>query len=219
MYAAGTGVLAVVSLLLVTSHAVLGSREAASHALVVYAINGAGLLALNVRLRRPLLAYLGLGLWLGAAAWALWWQTAHVGPLWAATFAAIALTMAAAAAFLDRCFRAWPGPGPVPFEGSVLPLRIVAEIAALVGVVLAVATAWLDQDIIYRAPPRWSPPCAWLRRISFWPGAIVRPDARGSPRQWPWQRDPCPGAELPGLEQPALAAGHARPCALPRRPP
>ena len=103
--------------------------------------------------------------------------------------------MAAAAAFLDRMLVRWDdGRGTeagnrsaAAEDWSVLPLRIVAEFAAAVGVALAVATAWLDQDTICRAPaPVVATVClaatylllAWEHRS---------PGARASPRPWPWQ--------------------------------
>ena len=73
-------------------------------AAILYAVYGAGSLALTARWRRLGLSYLGLVLVTSAALWALWWQSAahHVGPLWGAVLAIEALVMAAAAAVLQR---------------------------------------------------------------------------------------------------------------------
>jgi len=116
-YAGGATVVALVSLLLVTGHAMTGGEDAL-RAAVVYAIYGSGSLALCARWRQPLLSYLGFGLLVGATMWALWWQTHHVGPWWAAMLAAEALAMAVIATLLARLAHAGPSSPPGRLDGS-----------------------------------------------------------------------------------------------------
>jgi len=104
IYFGGSGVAAVAGLLLVTVNGVRMGGADALRASILYAVYGAGCLALTARWRRLGLTYLGLVLVTSAALWALWWQSAahNVGPLWGAVLAIEALVMAAAGAVLGR---------------------------------------------------------------------------------------------------------------------
>ncbi len=114
IYLGGCGVVAAAGLLLVTVHGIwTGGIDAgkmptlhadALRAAILYAVYGAGSLALTARWRRLGLSYLGLVLVASAALWALWWQSAaqHVGPLWGAVLAIEGLVMTAMAAVLHR---------------------------------------------------------------------------------------------------------------------
>ncbi|NQT13788.1 MAG: hypothetical protein HQ582_13630 [Planctomycetes bacterium] len=103
-YAGGSVVVALVSLLVVTSQTVLHRGADAPLATAVYAVYAVGCLLLNVRFRKPLLTYLGLGLLGGATLWGLWWRTGAVEPIWATVLAAEALVMGVAAVLLRRFF-------------------------------------------------------------------------------------------------------------------
>ena len=89
IYFGGCSVVAAAGLLLVTVHGVRTGGADALRAAILYAVYGAGSLALTARWRRLGLSYLGLVLVTSAALWALWWQSAahHVGPLWGAVLA------------------------------------------------------------------------------------------------------------------------------------
>ena len=172
IYLGGCGVVAVAGLLLVTYHGFLEvDRADALRAAILYAVYGAGSLALTARWRRLGLSYLGLALVTSAALWALWWQRPHhVGPIWGAVLAIEAFVMAAAAAVLQRCAAgAWYDPwkmvdedrreNSVPrSEGLSLvdmyriPLIHASEVAAMLAAALAVWTAWHDGKSILDFP-------------------------------------------------------------------
>ncbi len=69
-YLVGCGVVAAISLFLVTAHGLRGSATEMWIAMIAYAIYGAGALAVNVSLRKPVVSYLGSGLVGIAALWA-----------------------------------------------------------------------------------------------------------------------------------------------------
>ncbi len=104
IYLGGCGVVAAAGLLLVSVDGARTGGADALRAAILYAVYGAGSLALTARWRRLGLSYLGLVLATSAALWVLWSQSAaqHVGPGWGAVLAIEALVMAAAAAVLQR---------------------------------------------------------------------------------------------------------------------
>ena len=110
IYLGGCGVVAVAGLLLVTDHGFRRGGADALRAAILYAVYGAGSLALTARWRRLGLSYLGLALVTPAALWALWWHAHHVGPIWGAVLAIEAFVMAAAAA---SCNVTRPAPGTI----------------------------------------------------------------------------------------------------------
>ena len=101
IYAGGAGVMALLGLMLTTTHGLHGGYNALRAALL-YTIYGAGGLAFAARWRRVELSYIGLGLFGAAPLWVLWQDPARhaVQPLWAALLAAEALATAAIAALL-----------------------------------------------------------------------------------------------------------------------
>ncbi len=112
IYAGGAGVMALLGLMLTTTHG-LQDDQNALRAAVLYTIYGAGGLAFAARWRRAELSYIGLGLLGAAPLWVLWQDPARhaVQPLWAALLAAEGLAMAAIAALLRRLAGAAGTPG------------------------------------------------------------------------------------------------------------
>jgi hypothetical protein len=175
VYLGGCGVVAAAGLLLVTFHGVRTGGGDALRAAVLYAVYGAGSLALTARWRRLGLGYLGLVLVTSAAPWALWWQSAehHVGPAWGAVLAIEALLMAAMAAVLQRwAAGAWYDPWKMFAIDDADRLAIamprsqdlslvdmyrtalvhVAEAGAMLAAALTVWTAWCDRAIFVGSP-------------------------------------------------------------------
>ena len=164
---------AVVGLLLVTVHGMRLGGADALRAAILYAVYGAGCLALTARWRRLGLSYLGLALTASAALWALWRHEHYVGPLWGEVLAIEALVMAAAAAVIGRVVgphgRAWYDPwylideaGTVVFPPRNqslsladiyrIPLAHAGEAAAMLAAGLTVWTAWHDWKLIIEEP-------------------------------------------------------------------
>jgi hypothetical protein len=94
-YAAGSGILALVSLALVNLH---GPEDPARAAMVtgIYAV---GSLAMNLRWRRAAVSYLGLALVGVSTLWALWRIEGDVTPLWGTALAVEALLLTVVAVF------------------------------------------------------------------------------------------------------------------------
>jgi hypothetical protein len=90
-YAAGSGLVAILSLAVVTVHGV----EDWATATVVTGLYAAGCLAMNVRWRRPGISYLGLVLLVASTLWALWGREHGLTPLWGMVLAVEALLMSA----------------------------------------------------------------------------------------------------------------------------
>jgi hypothetical protein len=102
-YALGAGGIAVVSLFGITwPTGGAGGIDAPASAMVVYALQGAGALAVNLRWRRPLASSLGLALLAVATLWGLWWMAPHRLPLWGAVLSAEALLLGVAAVWLGH---------------------------------------------------------------------------------------------------------------------
>ena len=157
MYLGGCGVAAVVGLMLVTIHGFeRPPGDDALRATVLYALYGAGSLALTARWRRAELNYLGLSLLTAASMWFLWWgQAGQVTPIWATVLAAEALLMGAIAAVLQGRFArqpdgAWVANPKALKSGTLadqyrIPLLHLAEIVALVALGVGVLTGLSDQ--------------------------------------------------------------------------
>lgn len=158
IYLSACGVVASVGLLLVTVHGIRTGGADALRAAILYAVYGAGSLALTARWRRLGLGYLGLVLVASSALWALWWQSHHVGPLWGEVLALESLLMAVIATVLQRYtagawFDLWimfedrPAISRPRSNGLVLldlyriPLIHVAEATASIAAALTVYTA------------------------------------------------------------------------------
>jgi len=160
IYAGGCGVVAVLGLLLVTWHGFAATEELdALRAAVLYAVYGAGSLALTARWRRAELSYLGLSLLSAAPMWALWShsQTHDVAlQVWAAVLAGEALLLGAIAAVLRHRVEHPPANtwsdhlkalrSGSPIELYRLPLLHVAEIVALVALTIGVLTGFLGRE-------------------------------------------------------------------------
>ncbi|NQT38680.1 MAG: hypothetical protein HQ581_14380, partial [Planctomycetes bacterium] len=159
MYAGGCLVTAVVSLLTVTAHGLTHRADPdLIMAMGIYAVYGIGSLALAARLRRPMPAYLGLGLLVGASVWALGWRTEQIGMPWATVLSAEALGMGLLGTLLWRPSRRMLAAAetsddtPVPSEAVGmprtfrLPLLHMGEIVAILALVLGVGSA-----VYYRA--------------------------------------------------------------------
>jgi hypothetical protein len=76
--------------------------QAPGTAAVIHGVYAAGSLALNLRWRRPAIAYLGLGLLWATTAWTLWWKEAAWTPAWGAAFAVEAALLAVGAVGLSK---------------------------------------------------------------------------------------------------------------------
>jgi hypothetical protein len=83
VYAFGAAAVAVLSLAVVSVAQPVDALRAA----VVYGLYGAAGLAINLRVRRPLITYLSLALLAATTVWGLWRATVEIGPLWAGVFA------------------------------------------------------------------------------------------------------------------------------------
>ena len=81
------------SLILVTHQGLHPRIANAVDPMIVYGVYGLGSLAMAARWKRREWTYFGLALLVGATLWALRWQTAEVGPLWATILAAEALVL------------------------------------------------------------------------------------------------------------------------------
>ncbi len=121
IYAGGAAVMALLGLMLTTTHGLLDDRNAL-RAAVLYTIYGAGSLAAVARWRRVELSYIGLALLGAAPLWVLWHDPARheVQPLWSAMLAAEGLAMAAIAVLLRRLVC---GAGVPAAQCSSRPLR------------------------------------------------------------------------------------------------
>lgn len=106
-YAAGAGAAALLSLFGVTfpSEGAWALREPVP-AVIVYAVYGAGGLAMNLRQRRPVLSSLGLALLTAATLWALWAAWPQQVPRWGAVLAGEALLLGLLAVALGHPIRA-----------------------------------------------------------------------------------------------------------------
>lgn len=153
-YAGGSGVLALLSLLVVTGHAMRYSADA-SLAAVLYAVYGLGALGLNLRYRKAGVTYLGLGLLAAATGWALWWQLIPFGQPWANALLGLATAAVLAGVLFEQYLvhRALPAAegfrrafvGPLGDGG--LAISVLAGLAMLYGpwsmLPLAVSAFWL----------------------------------------------------------------------------
>ena len=131
-WAAGSGVLAVVSLAAVTWQ---GGADPV-RATIIYGLYGAGALALNLHWRKPLASHVGLGLLTCAALWALSWQAPHDWPVWSALLATTALL---AAALRAPGARSEEQEEPASFP---LPAFLAAPLGAWAIIVLVLAVAF-----------------------------------------------------------------------------
>ena len=162
-------------ILLTTYHGLLAAEEAL-RAAILYAVYGAGSMALAARWRRTELSALGVGLLAAAPPWALWWHPAthHVGPLWAAVLAVEALVMAVAAALVHYRFGGdWREPwrrllelAPPDEEKKGrsrkslpdlyrTPLAYWAELISAAALAVAAETCWLQRAAILETPTPW----------------------------------------------------------------
>lgn len=150
-YFNGCGVLAALSLLLVTGRA-LRWRVDQLLAALVYAVEGLGVLAANTRLRRQWMTYLGLGLLVGSMVWTLAGQTSGVGPVWCWALLAQATVFAVVGALFDGFGREqrrgdWRLVFGRPFVDASLATSILASLTMFHGPWLmatwAASTFWL----------------------------------------------------------------------------
>lgn len=153
-YAGGSGVVALLSLLVVTGHALHKPLDA-SLAAVLYAVYGLGSLGLNLRYRKPSVTHLGLGLLTGAAGWVLWGQTIPFGQPWANALLALATAATLAGVLMESFLANRPSPAAdelrrafvEPLGDGGLTLSFLAGLAMLYGPwplePLAVSTYWL----------------------------------------------------------------------------
>jgi len=173
-YAGGAAVLALLSVAAVTVHAIVSQGAQSPLAAAVYAIYGAGGLALNVRLRKRLVSYVGLVLLVGASSWTLWWGLRESTLTWSAslyvtyasTWAAIAageaLAMALVAWLLHRRGdhepgASWKAPRGHSDRNARIevfrePLLRVAEWLAPLGLAVAALAAWRDLGLSHQNP-------------------------------------------------------------------
>ena len=158
VYSSGAGIVAAVSLAIVSAAHPLDPLRAT----VVCALYGLGALALNVRLLRPALTYVGSALLAGAA---LWWAKDHVTQPWSMAFLAHATAVGLAACGL----RVTVGAVDAIRRAFIEPLghtSLVSSVAALAAMFLfpwqstsAAAAALLWLSLIWLA-------IAWVHR---WP--------------------------------------------------
>ena len=173
VYLGGCAMVAFAGILLTTYHGLTAAEEAL-RAAILYAVYGAGSMALAARWRRTELSALGVGLLAAAPPWALWWHTHHVSPLWAAVLAVEALVMAVAAALLHYRFGGeWREPWrrllelappdeekrgrprkPLP-DLYRTPLAYWAELTSAAALAVAAATCWLQRADILETPTPW----------------------------------------------------------------
>jgi hypothetical protein len=158
-YAGGAGILALVSLAMVSAQGV----EDPLRATIIYGLFGAGSLALNFRWRRIDVSYIGLGLLLGASFWYLPWHWPERLPIWAATLAVEALVFAG----LRFCGeRSNESPSATP-SWNVIPAffaqplghwaLIAGSLALALGAVAECWGAW---------PGYWSAASPWLHGLT-----------------------------------------------------
>ncbi|NUQ64794.1 MAG: hypothetical protein HUU20_20215 [Pirellulales bacterium] len=161
VYASGCGLVALVSVLSVTGHALHGTSGALPAAVVLYGLYGAGSLAAGARVRHPVLTYLGFGMLAAASVWAMRWKIGGITPIWATYLAAEALLLTAISAILHRISSApstaWNvDPGESGRTGLLevyrLPAAHVAEMLAPLAVVAGVWTAWSHRVAIVGSP-------------------------------------------------------------------
>ncbi len=165
-YTGGCVIVALVSLVIVTAHTLVGRGADAPLAMGVYGIYGLGSLLLNARFRKPLLTYFGLGLLVGATVWGLWWQTRTlepaVQPVWATILLLEAFVMGLAAVLLHRLSDHEPGTAwnalratsdrNKPVDAYRVPLLHVAEVVAPVGLLVGVGTALVGLGKVHGSP-------------------------------------------------------------------
>ncbi|MHC4177289.1 MAG: hypothetical protein ACYSWU_07275, partial [Planctomycetota bacterium] len=159
VYAGGSLVVAVAGLLLVTVHGLATPPDAdALRAMVLYAVYGAGSLALAARWRRAELSYLGLGLLTAASTWLLWWQKGQIEAVWATVLAGEALLFGGIAELLRRRVEHPPATawreqlkalrsGPL-VELYRLPLLHAAETVAAVALTIGLLKGFSDQETL-----------------------------------------------------------------------
>lgn len=162
VYFSGAGIVAAVSLAIVSAV----HPHDPVRATVIYTLYGLGALALNVRLLRPALTYVGSALLAGAA---LWWAKDHVTQPWSMAFLAHATAVGLAAWGL----RVTIGAVDTVRRAFVEPLghtSLVSSVAALAAMFLfpwqstsAVAAALLWLSLIWLA-------VAWVHR---WPAVFA----------------------------------------------
>ena len=95
-YALGSGIAALVSLALVSARGFAEPMQP----MMIYALYGAGTLALNRVIRKPDVNYLGLGLLVGATIWGLQWQVPGRMALWGMVLALEAMALAGFAVYV-----------------------------------------------------------------------------------------------------------------------
>ena len=151
-YLGGCGVVAVISVLIVTWAGLFSESPEPMLAMAVWAIYGVGSLVLNARFQKMTLGYVGLVLLVGATLWALEWLTPGVDVSWAMVLSIEALLTAVAAAVLHRAtdrepHAAWNSAGRRSERNSLIdgyrvPLAHLAEGLTCAALVLAVWTLW-----------------------------------------------------------------------------
>lgn len=171
VYAAGSAVVAVLGLMLVTYHGLSAAGADAYRASALYGLYGAGSLALAALWHDRRFAHLGTPLVAAAPLWALWASTGQLAPAAATLLAGEALA-AGLLAFVLRKRPALDGrlapshrpedaalDEPVPEQGGAVgvpafsevfhrPLVHVAEVLAALAATLWVATAWTHRATI-----------------------------------------------------------------------
>ncbi len=159
-YAAGSAVVAVIGLMLVTYHGLISGGADAFRAAALYAVYGAGSLALAALWRNRQFATLGTPLAAAVPLWALWASTGELAPIAATLLAAEALAAAVLAFMLERAAgSADSGRGEArrnENRGDTLsladvfqrPLIHVAEVLAVLAAALWVVTAWTHRATI-----------------------------------------------------------------------
>ncbi|MDY0166766.1 MAG: hypothetical protein RBS80_09500 [Thermoguttaceae bacterium] len=171
VYAAGSAVVAVLGLMLVTYHGLSAAGADAYRAAALYSLYGAGSLALAALWRDRRFAHLGMPLVAAAPLWALWASTGQLAPVAATLLAGEAL----AAGLLAFVLRKKPAVDrqlapahqsedaapyeAVPEQGNAVgalslsgvfhrPLVHVAEVLAALAATLWVVTAWTHRATI-----------------------------------------------------------------------
>jgi hypothetical protein len=108
-YAIACASVAMLSLMIVTGHALRNPTEAWSAA-ILYAGSGLGALGMNVRYRKPAVTYFGLGLLAAAIGWTLWWQAIPLGLTWASALLGLATMAVLASVLLETLVTKRPSP-------------------------------------------------------------------------------------------------------------
>jgi hypothetical protein len=153
-YALGAGGLLLLGVALATPYGLAPTPHAEpGRALLVYALAGTGILALNARWRRAEATYLGLALLVAATLWGLWRVLGAVTPEWGPVLALLGLALALAGWTAGRINR----PGSAEEDWLAGPLGQVSNLVAAGAAGVA----------------GWSGALAWSQGSSVWALAHV----------------------------------------------